>query len=90
MQTFTANDAKQNLGKVMDAALQSPVSITKHGRPAVIVTSDAEYHEFLRTKYQKLKDAVSVGFDELDRGLRSEYSTDDIAERVLRRKNGNS
>ncbi len=90
MQTFTANDAKQNLGRVMDAALQGPVSITKHGRPSVIVTSDSEYREFITLKYNKLKEAVSAGFEQLDQGLHSEFSTDEIAERVLQRKNGNS
>lgn len=90
MQTFTANDAKQNLGRVLDAALQGPVSITKHGRPTVVVTSDSDYQEFIFHKYQKLKEATAAGFEQFDHGQRSPLSADEVAERVLQRKNGNS
>jgi len=68
MQKFTANDAKQNFGQVMDSALQEPVSITKHGRPSVVITSDSEYRELLRIKYDRLKADVQAGFEALDRG----------------------
>lgn len=66
MQTFTANDAKQKFGLVMDSALQAPVTITKHGRPAVVITSDAEYRELLRLKHQSLREDVAAGFKSLD------------------------
>lgn len=85
MQTFTANDAKQNLGRVIDTALREPVSITKHGRPAVIMTSDEEYQEFLTLKYHKLKQAVVAGFEQIDQGSQSKLSVNEIAERVLQR-----
>lgn len=68
MQIFTANDAKQNFGQVMDSALQEPVSITKHGRPSVVITSDSEYRELLRIKYDRLKADVQAGFEALERG----------------------
>ncbi|MEO0797288.1 MAG: type II toxin-antitoxin system Phd/YefM family antitoxin [Verrucomicrobiota bacterium] len=68
MQTFTANDAKQNFGQVMDNALQEPVSITKHGRPTVVITSESEYRELLKIKYEHLKADVQAGFESLDRG----------------------
>jgi prevent-host-death family protein len=90
METYTANDAKQNLGKVIDTALREPVSITKHGRPAVIMTSDEEYQEYLAFKYTKLKQAVTAGFEQMDQGLRSKLSVDQIAERVLQRSKAGS
>ena len=90
MKSFTANDAKQNLGKVIDAALSEPVSITKHGRPVVIMTSDEEYQEYLALKYQKLKQAVAAGFEQLDQGLHAKSSVDQIAERVLQRSKAGS
>lgn len=65
MQTFTANDAKQKFGLVMDSALQEPITITKHGRPSVVIISDAEYKELLRLKYQSLKEDVGMGFQSL-------------------------
>ena len=43
MKTFSANDAKQSLGLVLDSALIEPVLIQKHGRPAAVVISPDEY-----------------------------------------------
>jgi len=91
MLTFTASDAKQKFGEVIDAALQSPVLITKHNRPAVVMISDAEYQEFAEAKHAALKAKVQAGFDQLDRGKFSPHTVDEIFERVLtRKKNGSS
>ena len=62
METITANDAKQNFGVLMDKALSEPVTITKHGRAAVVVTSDAEYQELISLKYAHLKAEIGKGF----------------------------
>ena len=85
MQIFTANDAKQKFGEVIDTALQEPVSITKHGRPSVVITSDAEYRELLALKYETLKSEVREGFASLDRGETSSRKIDEIADQVLKR-----
>jgi prevent-host-death family protein len=85
MQVFTANDAKQKFGELLDQALQHPVSITRHGRPSVVVTSDAEYRELLALKYESLKSEVRKGFEGFDRGESSARTVDDIAEAVLKR-----
>lgn len=68
MQTFTANDAKQRFGELIDQALQEPVSITRHERPSVVVTSDAEFRELLALKYENLKAEVRRGFESFDQG----------------------
>ena len=68
MLTFSANDAKQKFGEVMDAALQAPVSITKHNRRSVVVLSDAQYQILAQAKHNALKEAVQAGFDQLDKG----------------------
>lgn len=86
MDTLTANEAKQNFGALIDRALQHPVSITKHGRPAVIVTSDAEYREYLENKYARFKSEVKIGFEQLDQGKVSSRSVDEIADSVLHAK----
>ena len=83
MDRLTANEAKQNFGALIDRALQHPVSITKHGRPAVIVTSDAEYREYLEMKYARLQSEVKIGFDDLDQGKISTRSVDEIANSAL-------
>ena len=85
MEIFTSHDAKQNFERLIDKALQEPVSITKHGRPSVIVTSDAEYQELLAIKHGRLKEEVLIGFSQLDEGEISERTNDEIANAVLQR-----
>ncbi len=85
MNTFTSNDAKQKFGEVIDLALREPVSITRHGRPSVVLTSDADYRELLAIKYERLKDEVARGFDSFGKGEPQGLSVDEIAEKVLKR-----
>lgn len=82
MITFTANDAKNKFGEVIDAALQSPVSITKHNRRSVVVLSDAEYRHLVRMGHDRLKAEVKAGFDELDRGEVASRTPQQIADDV--------
>lgn len=77
MKTFTANEAKQQLGRVLDTARTGPVTITKHGRPEFVLTSKEDYDSMSMLKYQHLKQEVQKGFDALDRG---EFSTRTIKE----------
>lgn len=72
MKSFTANEAKQQLGHVLDTARTGPVTITKHGRPEFVLTSKDDYDSMTELKYKHLKQEVQKGFDALDRG---EYST---------------
>lgn len=83
MITFTANDAKQKFGEVIDEALQGPVSITKHNRRSVVIMSDAEYRNLSAAKLDTLKAELKAGFDQLDRGEFSTRTADEIAEEVL-------
>jgi len=83
MTTITANDAKQNFGKVIDEALQEPVSITRHGRPSVVVLSNRDYQAFIESQHTRLKIEISMGFQQIERGEISELSANDIAEKVL-------
>lgn len=83
MKTYTANDAKQSFGLVIDEALQEPVTITRHGRPVVVITSEAEYKEFVKLKEEKLKSEVQKGFYELDNGNFSNRTVEEIAEEAL-------
>ncbi|MEM7792043.1 MAG: type II toxin-antitoxin system prevent-host-death family antitoxin [Verrucomicrobiota bacterium] len=78
MQEFPSTDAKDRWGIITDTALQEPVTITKHGRPTLVITSAREYEELQRIKYEALKSAVSEGFEQLDRGEVSSRSMDEI------------
>lgn len=82
MESFTATELKQNSGKVLDTALQNPVSIMKHGRPVAVLSSEAEYQEFL--KYRQVKQEVQAGFAQLDRGETSSRSMDEIFQEAQR------
>lgn len=82
MQSVTANEAKQNFGQVIDQALQKPVSVTKHGRPSVVITSDANYKELMEMKRKLLQSEVRKGFESLDRGEVSSRTAEQIAQDV--------
>jgi prevent-host-death family protein len=85
MNPFTSNDAKQKFGEVIELALREPVSITRHGRPSVVLTSDADYRELLAIKYERLKDEVARGFESFGKGQPQRPSVDEIAGEVLMR-----
>jgi len=63
MHTFTASEAKQNFGELLDSARQHPVRIEKQGRPFVVVISQ-ETFEALEDAYWSLmaKKASKEGF----------------------------
>lgn len=75
MQTFSANDAKQNFGEVLDAALRAPVSITKHGRPSVVITSEEDYRELQQVVHEYLKAEVKKGVDDIEAGRVHTFET---------------
>ncbi len=68
MQKFPSTEAKDKWGVIIDTALQEPVTITKHGRPSLVVTSIRDYEELQRIKYERLKADVRAGFEELNSG----------------------
>jgi prevent-host-death family protein len=86
MKTFTANEAKQKLGLVLDTARIGPVTITKHGRPEFVLTSKEDYDLLAGLKYENLKREVAKGFDDLDRGEFSTRTFEEIAEEAFRSK----
>ena len=43
MQTLSAKDAKYGFGRLIDLARAEPITVTKHGRPVVVVLSAEEY-----------------------------------------------
>ena len=46
MRTFTLSDLKNHTGKVVDAAIRAPVSLTKHGAAALVILSRDEFDRF--------------------------------------------
>ena len=43
MKYFTAKDAKNQFGRLLDTARSEPVLISKHGRPVAVVVAYEEY-----------------------------------------------
>lgn len=43
MKTFTALEAKNRFGQLIDAAQREPVTVTRQGRPSVVILSAEEY-----------------------------------------------
>lgn len=78
MQEFASTDAKDKWGLITDTALREPVTITKHGRPSLIVTSVQDYQALQRLKYSQLKADIQEGLSDLERGRFSAQSIDDI------------
>ena len=44
--TFTAKEAKNNFGRLLDEARHSPVAVERNGKPIAVVMSTQEYEEF--------------------------------------------
>ncbi len=53
MTTFSALEAKNRLGQILDAAQRAPVTITRHGRPAVVVLAVEDYEKLLEGTPEK-------------------------------------
>lgn len=53
VKTFSARDAKNRFGYLIDIARQEPVSVEKHGRPVVVVLSIEDYERLLARPPQK-------------------------------------
>ena len=43
MPMYTASEAKNSFGKVIDTALREPVMIQKHGRESIVMMSKSDY-----------------------------------------------
>jgi prevent-host-death family protein len=53
-ETVTAADLQKNFGLYQDKALVAPVTVTKYGRPSVVILSAAEYGRLKKLDRQTL------------------------------------
>lgn len=90
MPEFAATEAKDQWGLITETALREPVTITRHGRPVLIVTSVQDYQALQRLKYEQLKAEIQEGLHDLQQGHVSTKSMDQIIaegqERLRERK----
>ena len=61
MRRFTAAEAKNRFGELLDSAQRGPVTIEKHGRPAAVMLSHDEYEALSAFKLTALRDEIAVG-----------------------------
>lgn len=58
MKSVTALEAKNRFGEVMEAAQRQPVSITRNGRPSVVMISAESYARRQRMARELLRHAM--------------------------------
>ncbi|WP_179952125.1 type II toxin-antitoxin system prevent-host-death family antitoxin [Marinicella rhabdoformis] len=62
---MTSTKAKQEFGDVIMRSQISPISVTKNGKPVVVIMSETEYQEMKR---QNLRSALILGEQSGDAG----------------------
>jgi len=73
MKSFTALEAKNRLGQVFDAAQRGPVTVTRQGRPSVVIVSAEEYQRRQSRAWQNLLSVMEeTGRYANDQGLTEE------------------
>lgn len=68
MLSFTANQAKTQFGDLMTKAQREPVSITRNGRPAVVVVSAADYEVIEQLKLEALRTRLAHSIAQMEAG----------------------
>lgn len=58
MKSMTSAEAQNKFGQLLEAAQRRPVAVTKHGRPAAVVLSVADYERRQRQAWSGLMDSV--------------------------------
>lgn len=63
MRTFSAKDAKNKFGELIDLARAEPVTVAKYGRPVVVVMAVEEYERLTENARdpQAKKKAAKLG-----------------------------
>lgn len=51
--TWSVQDAKNRFSEVIEAARRQPQTVTKHGKPAVVVVAADEYERLRRLQHLK-------------------------------------
>ena len=64
MQTVTALEAKNRFGELLDKAQREPVTVTKQGRPSVVVMSTIDYEKYDRLLRQEVIQQMKALQDE--------------------------
>ncbi|MGE0282850.1 MAG: type II toxin-antitoxin system Phd/YefM family antitoxin [Rhizobiaceae bacterium] len=69
MKSFAFSDLNRQSGEVLDAALAGPVTLTKHGKPKVVMMSIGDYERLTYPRAYSIHDAPDDVIEELLAGL---------------------
>jgi prevent-host-death family protein len=83
MTSFSATDAKNKFGVVLDAAQRAPVTITKQGRQVAVVLSQADYEHLVELETIALRAELVKGIESGDAG---EFDVARIIGKVAKKK----
>ena len=72
MKAYSARDAKEHFGELMDRVQRELVSIEKYGRPVAVMMSETEYEEL---KLERLRAILAHSEAQADRGEFAEDSS---------------
>lgn len=79
MRTFTALEAKNRFGQIIEEAQRGPVTVTRQGRASVVILSAEEYE---RRQSRAWRNLLAV-MDEAGRYAASEGLTEQELDRLL-------
>lgn len=68
MKTYTATEAKNKFGQLLDDAQRGPVRIEKHGRGSSYVVSEADYEVIQAQKEKALRDILDESQRDIEAG----------------------
>lgn len=69
MKSFAFSDLNRQSGEVLDAALAAPVTLTKHGKPKLVLMRAEDYERLTATRAYSIYDAPDHIIAELQAGL---------------------
>jgi len=79
MQTMPALEAKNHFGQLIEAAQRQPITVTKQGRPAVVVMSTHEFESYQRQSGGRL---LSV-MDHMQSKAKEQGLTEEVLSKLL-------
>ncbi|MEC5342050.1 type II toxin-antitoxin system Phd/YefM family antitoxin [Brenneria populi] len=82
MFSFTANQAKTQFGELLTKAQREPVSITKNGKPSVVVMSVDDYLAYEEIKLQQLRDKLAHSVAQVNAG--QVYDGDEMFDELMK------
>lgn len=87
MRTIIARDAQNKFGELMDTAMQEPVLITRHGRPANVILS-AKLYDNLEKIMNEIEDedCFNVIDEHANDGRLSEQESTNLLDMMMNKK----